>query len=141
MKRGQKVSGGLVVTCRDGTELLGPTEEVLQHTTRLIQCFVICSGGLPVAFRWDHGDFIRRLKRFDHAFVSVIRFVREQGVRLHPRHKCIGSDKVVGLSGRQDDLQWIILGVHQHMDFGAQDSFASPNGLGLSGFFWAPALC
>jgi hypothetical protein len=139
--RSEKVSGSLVITCRNGTELLGPAEEILHQMACFIQHFVICSGVVAVLFRRDHGGFPRRLERFDHPLVRVISFVRKQGFRLHPGHQRIRSGEVVDLPRRQDDLQRITQGVHQNVDFGAQAAFAFPNGLIFSSFFLAPALC
>jgi len=141
VERGQEVPGGLIITCGDRTELLDPTEEVLDQMTSFIQFFVICSGALSVLFWWDHGGFSSRLKRLDHPLVGVVSFVREQRFRCHPGHQHIGPGQIVNLAGGQHDLKRIAQGVHQNVDFSAQTAFALPNRLIRPGFFWAPALC
>lgn len=108
---------------------------------RLIQRFIVCSRALSVLFRWDHGDFPRRRQWFDHAFVRVISFVREQRLGFHPGHQSIRSGEVMDLSGGQKDRQGITQRIHQSVDFGTQATLAAPNRLIFRGFFLAPALC
>ena len=141
MNRGQEVPRGLVITCRDGPELLNPAEEVLDQMTSLIQRFVIRSGVLSVLFWRDDGCFPGRLQRLDHPLVRVVSFVREQCFRFHPGYQGIRPGEVVDLPGGQDDCQGITQRVHQNVDFGAQATFAFANRLVFPGFFLAPALC
>jgi hypothetical protein len=141
VERGQEVPRGLVITCRDATELLDPAEEVLDQMASFIQFFVICSGSVSVLFGWDHGSFPGCLKQFDHPLVGVVSFVREQRFRFHSGPQRVRPGQIVDLAGGQDDLQRITQGVHQNVDFGAQTAFAFPDRLVFPDFFWAPALC
>jgi hypothetical protein len=141
MERGQEVPCGLIVTRRDGAELLCPTEEVLDQMTSHIPRFVVRSGALSVLFWRDHGGFSGRLQRLDDPLVRVVSFVRKQRFRFHPGHQCVRPSEVVDLPGGQHDLQRITQRIHQNVDFGARATFASPDRLVFSGFFLAPALC
>ena len=141
MERGQEVPRGLIITCRDASELFGPAEKVLDQMTSFVQLFVIRSGTLSVLFWWDHGGFSGRFKRLDYPLVGVVGFVREQRFRFHPGHQRVRSGQIVDLAGGQHDLQRITQGVHQNVNFSAQTTFAFPDRLAFSDFFWAPALC
>jgi hypothetical protein len=141
VERGQEIPCGLIVTRRDGAELLDPTEEVLDQMTSHIQRFVVRSGALSVLFWRNHGGFPDRLQRLDHPLVRVVSFVREQHFRFHPGHQRIRPGEVVDLPGGQDDFQRITQRVRQNVDFGAQATFAFPDRQVFPGFFLAPALC
>src|SRR5450755_754238 len=53
MDRGEEISSGFVVTCRDSAEFLEVAEEVLNEVTRLESRFVIGALVFAIAPGWD----------------------------------------------------------------------------------------
>jgi hypothetical protein len=141
MDRGEEISSGFVVTCRDSAEFLEIAEEVLNEMTRLESRFVIGTLVSAIASGWDHGSFSRCTKRVDYALIGVECFVCQQSVSLHLRQQRIGAFQIMGFARGQKEGEWIAQGVNQRVDFGAQPAVAGPDRLVPAVFFWAPALC
>jgi len=141
MDRGEEISSGFVVTCRDSAEFLEVAEEVLNEVTRLESRFVIGALVFAIAPGWDHGGFSRGAKQVDHTLIGIECFVCQQSVSLHPRQQCVGAFQIMGFARGQKEGEWIAQGVNQRVDFGAQPAVAGPDRLVLAVFFWAPALC
>jgi hypothetical protein len=141
MDRGEEISSGFVVTCRDSAEFLEVAEEVLNEVTRLESRFVIGALVFAIAPGWDHGGFSRSAKQVDHTLIGIECFVCQQSVSLHPRQQCVGAFQIMGFARGQKEGERIAQGVNQRVDFGAQPAVAGPDRLVLAVFFWAPALC
>jgi hypothetical protein len=141
MDCGEEISGGFVVARGDSSKLLELAEEVLNEMTRLESRFVIGALGFAIVPGWNHGGFASRAKRLDHTLIGVECFVCQQSVGLHVRQQRIGAFQIMCLARGQKEGEWIAQGVDQGVNFGAQPAVAGPDRLGLTVFFWAPALC
>src|SRR5450755_3697516 len=98
MDRGEEISSGFVVTCRDSAEFLEVAEEVLNEVTRLESRFVIGALVFAIAPGWDHGGFSCGAKQVDHTLIGIECFVCQQSVSLHPRQQCVGAFQIMGFA-------------------------------------------
>ena len=73
--------------------------------------------------------------------IGVESFVGNQGVGGHARQEGVGAVQIVGLPGRQEEVQRVAQSIDQSMDFGAQSSPRAPDCLVRAVFLSAPALC
>lgn len=94
-----------------------------------------------VTFGRDNGAFPSRLKRFNHAFVGIVRLVSQQRVGLHLGQQDIETFQIVVLASCQPERQRVAQCIAQRVDFGTQTAFAAPDGFVAAVFFRAPALC
>ena len=91
--------------------------------------------------RWDHRGYARRLQRFDHPFIGIIRLIRQQRLRFQARQQRVCPSQIMDLARGQDDLQRIAQSVGQNVELATQTAFASADRLIFTNFFLAPALC
>ena len=75
MNGGEKVSGRLVITSGNGTELLKFADEILDEMACFVQLFVEIARRPAIALGRDHRGLARRQEGFDHALIGVERFV------------------------------------------------------------------
>ena len=141
MDCGEEISGGLVVACGNGPELLELAVEILDEVSRLVKLCVMGALDFAVAFGWDHRRFSGCVQRLYDAFVGVECFVCQQSGGFHLRQQRIGAFQIMGLAWREQERERIAKGVDQGMNFGTQTAFAAPNRLIFAVFFLAPALC
>jgi hypothetical protein len=82
-------------------------------------------------------------QQLQHAFLCVIRLVRQQRLRAGEQRgqQRIGSVQVARLSGRQGKASRVAPRIACRMDFGGQSTFAPPDALGALGPPFAPAAC
>src|ERR1039458_3893573 len=98
MDRGEKISGGFVITCGDGSELLELAEEILDQMARLVYLLVEGSVDFAVVLCRDQRGFAGRKKRFDDPLVGIEGFVRQQNVGLHLRQQRVGAVQIMSLA-------------------------------------------
>lgn len=135
---GKEVSGGLVVSSCDSSELLEPAVEILDEVARLVNLLVVGSLANAVSFGRNDRGFTRGAERLDDALIGIEGLVGQQSVGLHIRQQRIGALQIMGLAGGKQEGERIAEGVDQGVNFGAQPAFAASDRLV---FFWEPALC
>ena len=140
MQACEEVSSGLLIACRNGSELLAEVEEPLDEIAFGIKREVARSWCFPVGFRRNDGSYAANLKAFDEP-VGVIAFVGDESLGGDLRHEGLCLCDVVGLALGQAESQGIAQGIHDHMDLGGQTAARPAYGLVLTPFFRAPALC
>jgi hypothetical protein len=141
MKGCEEVAVGLVVSCCDGAELLEPSEEVFDQMAPFV--------GLPIeglrvhtmASGRDHGCDAACGQRVEHPVVGVEGAVGDQRSRGKARQEHIGRDDVGCLAWGECEAGRAAEPVDHGQDFGRQPSERAADGLPVTGFFGAPALC
>ena len=141
MDSGEKVSGSLIITGRDSSELLQLADEILDQMARLVHLSIKIARHLAAALGWDYWVFPRRHEGFDHAFIGIEGFVGQQGIGFHLRQEHVGTFKIMRLTTSQEEGKRIAKCIDHEMDLCAQPAFAAPDRLLFTVFFWAPALC
>ncbi len=141
MNGGEKVPCGLVVSGRDGAELLELGEEVLNEVARLVEVSVEVARQPAVRLWWDHRCLSGSGKRGDDPRVGVEGFVGDQRLGLHRWQQVVGTHEIVRLPAGQEEACGIAERVDQRVDLAAQSAAGSSDRLILARFFWAPALC
>ena len=120
---GQEVSGGFIVACGDGPELLEFSEEVLDQVTRLVHVFVIGARIFSVGF-WRNDDlFSGPFERLYDSLVGVEGFIGKNGLGCDVRQKSVRTLKVAGLSGRQNEVERIAKRIDNSVYFCRQPAF------------------
>ena len=137
----EKVARGFVVASCEGAILLELGEEIFNQMPRLIEVLVVAAGSLAVSLGRDDQLLSRRSDWIDHPVVGVEGFVGDQHVGLHRWDQVIGADEVMRLAAGQMEADRVAEGIDQGVDLGAQPAARTPDGLVLTGFFFAPALC
>jgi hypothetical protein len=135
MDASEEVSGGLVITGRNGSVLLELTIEVLHEVARLVQFLVVEALNLSITLGWNDELFSCGEQRLDNAFIGIESLVCQQGVSLHLGQKLVGTLQIMGLPRSQEESQRISEGVDHGMDFGAQSAFAASDRLIFAVFF------
>lgn len=80
MNRAEEVAGGLVVASRNGAVLLEFGEEVLDEVACLVQMLVMAARLLARGARWNHHRFACLHQGLDHASLSIVGLVGNDGV-------------------------------------------------------------
>ena len=141
MNCGEEISGGFVIARGNGAILLELAEEVLDEVARFVSFLVELALDLAVALGRDHDRLSPCKQRFDHPFVGIEGFVRQQGIGRQVWQQRVGTFQIVGLAGRQFEIQRIAKGIDKRMNLCAQPAFAAPDRFVFAVFFCAPALC
>ncbi len=141
MDGGEEVSGGFVVTCGDGAELLEFCEEVLDQVSCFVEVAVVSPCDFPVCFRRDDDGLVFASQHGDDPLIGVERLVGDEQIGLHAGQKLVGANQVMGLAAAQGERRRIAQSINKGVNFGAQSAAGSPDGLVFTGFFFAPALC
>ena len=141
MNRAEEVAGGLVVASRNGAVLLEFGEEVLDEVAGLVQVLVMAALLLARAARWNHHRFASLHQRLDHASLSIVGLVGNDGVGWRAWQQRICTFEIVSLSWRQVQSRGITQRIDRGMDFRAQSAPAAPDGLSFRRPPFAPALC
>ena len=140
MQAGEKIPGGLLVSCGDSSELLDVVEEALDEIALGVKREV--AGALDLAVRFGRDDHFDRA-RFEagNEAVGVIAFVTEKGSGLDLGGQRFGLGNIVGLAAREAQREGIAESVDNHVDFGREAAARTPDGLVETPFLRAPALC
>ena len=140
MNAGQETLRGLVVASGNGPELLELGKEVLDEVARLVEVFVEGARRLAGCARWDHrrAGFSERL---EHALVRIERFVGNERLGFKLWEQGIGSGQIMLLTAGEMKAGRIAERIDGGVNFGAQPSARAPDGLILTPFLRAPALC
>ena len=141
MDGGEKISGGFVVACGDGSKLLEFAKEIFDQAASFLEIFVVRARLFAVGLCWDDRFYFGVAQGLDHPFVGVISLVGEQRVGLKPRQKRVSALEIMRLSGREMKAGRIAQRVDRGVDFRAQSAFAATDRLVFAVFFCAPALC
>jgi hypothetical protein len=141
MDASEKVSGGLIITGRDSSELFELTYKILDQMARLVHLSVKIPRYLATPPGRNYGRLARRHEWFDHALVGIEGFIGQHGIGFHLRQQRVGAFKIMRLTTSQKERERIAQCVDHEMDFCAQPTFAAPDRLVFTLFFWAPALC
>ena len=75
MDGAEEVTGGFVVACGDGSELLEFAEEVFDEVARLVDMAIIIAAAHPIFTGWDDGGLSGVGQGSDDARVGIIGFV------------------------------------------------------------------
>src|SRR3954466_1431861 len=138
---GQEASCGLVVAGGNGPELLELGEEVLDQVPGLVEVFVKGARYRAGFARWDHRCFTGFSKRLEHPLVGIERFVGNERLGLKVGQQGIGSSQIVLLTAGEMKADRIAERIDGGVDFGAQPAARASDGLILTPFLRAPALC
>ena len=141
MNGGQEVAGGLVITRRQGAKLLQLTEEIFNPMAGFVPFPVLGALLFAVRLGWNHGGFPGLCQGLEHSFVRVVAFISNDDRRYERWQQEVGSVQIAGLAGCQHKAGWVTERLDGRMNFGAQPAFTTSDGLLLSLFFFAPALC
>ncbi len=111
--------------------------------TCLIQFLVVSVSArfFPVSLGRNDDLFPGRSQEFNPPFVSIITFIRPNSPAVERGQKLIGAVQIAGLPGRQNKPRGIPQCIGCGRDLGAQSALAAANGLVVTVFFGAPALC
>src|SRR3954452_15277907 len=138
---GQETSRGLVVASGNGPELLELGEEILDQMPGLVEVFVEGARCLAALARWDHRRLAGFSQRLEHALVRIERFVGNERLGFKLWEQGIGSGQIMLLTAGEMKAGRIAERIDGGVNFGAQPSARAPDGLILTAFLRAPALC
>src|SRR3954447_2260326 len=138
---GQEASCGLVIAGGDGPELLELGEEVLDQMPGLVEVFVKGARCLAAFARWDDRCLAGVSQRLEHALVGIERFIGDECLGLKRGQQGIGSSQIVLLTAGEMKAGRIAERIDGGVNFGAQPSARASDGLILTPFLRAPALC
>ena len=136
----KKIAFGLVIACGDRPELLDTAKEILNQVTLFVKLLVVIANRQAASLGRDEGGLFGGSQEFQHPFVRVISLIRNKSGRLHVRQKAIRTNQVMRLASGQMEANRIAERIDQSVDFGAQSTTGSTNGLVFTNFFLAPAL-
>ena len=74
-------------------------------------------------------------------FVGVECLVGDQQIGLHLGQQVIGANQIMGLAAAQHERDRVAQSIDERVNFGAQSTAGSPDGMIVTGFFLAPTLC
>src|SRR5215204_3934977 len=138
---GKEAAGGLVVAGGDGPELLELGKEVLDQVPGLVEVFVKGARYLAGFARWDDRHLAGFSQRREHPRVGIERLVGNERLGLKLRQQGIRSSQVVLLTAGEMKAGRIAERIDGGVDFGAQPAARASDGLILTPFLRAPALC
>lgn len=140
MDAGEEVSGELVISCRDASELLEFAKEALNEIALLVERLVVGSRPDSIAFGRNDDLCLAGLQLLDQA-IRIEGPVADQRAGLNVFEKFLAGFEIVDLPGRECEPDRIADRIHQRAEFAGQASPAAPDGLILAPFFRAPAAC
>src|SRR5215204_141814 len=138
---GQEASCGFVVAGGNGPELLELGKEVLDQMPGLVEVFVKGARCLPGLARGDDGCLAGFSQRFAHPRVGIERLVGDERLGLKLREQGIRPLQIMSLARREQKAGRIAERIDGGVDFGAQPAARASDGLILTPFLRAPALC
>jgi len=131
----QEVACRLVVTRRQGAELLQLTEEVFNPVAGFVAFPVVGPWLFAVGLGRNHRRFPGLRQRLEYPLVGIVAFIGNHDLGLDHRQQHIGSVQIAGLSGRQQKAGRVTASIDRSMDLRAQSAFAAPDRLVLTLFF------
>ena len=139
LNAGEEDFGELVVTRRDGPEMLEQVEEALDEIAFAVEDEVARAGDFSVGLGWDDGDDRSIVEGSDEG-VGVEGLVGDQRSGIDGLDQRFGASEIVILARAEHHLDRIAEGVDEGVNLGGQSAAGSADGL-RAVFFWAPALC
>ena len=139
MNSGEEISGEFIVARGAGAKVLELVEEALDEVAFAVEREVAVPRDLAIGFWGDHRTDLPPLESLDQQ-IGVVSLVPDQspGIDVFDQRLC--ASQIVGLPGREPQLDGVAEGVDQRADFGRQSAPGSADRL-LAVFFRAPALC
>ena len=140
MKASKEVSGGLLISGCDGSELFDGIEESLDQVSFGIEREIALAFDLAVYLRRDDRNDAADFKPFNQA-IGIIAFVADEGLRRHLGEKCFSLGDLMDLAFGEADCQWVSQSIDNDVDLGRRTPTRASYGVVLPPFFRAPALC
>jgi len=136
---GEKVSGELVVTRGDGSEVLERIEEALYEVAFTVEREVTRPLHFTILLgRDDGGDF--PLGECIHEPIGVVGLVTDQGLWVGVLDQWFCASKIMRLARREHQFDRVAESIDECMNFSGQSATRSADRL-RAVFFRAPALC
>jgi hypothetical protein len=136
---GEEISGEFVVASGDGAKVLEFIEEAFDQITFAIECEVAVPRDLAIGLWRNHRGDLAPVESIDQQ-IGVVRLVTDQGLRIDAVDQRLRASPIVGLPGREHQLDGVAKGIDERVDFGRQSATGSTDRL-FAVFFRAPALC
>ena len=118
MDAGERVSGGLIITGRDSSELLELADEILNQMARLVHLSIKIARHLARTLGRDHWDFACCQEAVDHSLIDIERFIGQHGISFHLRQQRVGALEIMRLTAvrknasglpRASTIRWIFV--------------------------------
>ena len=139
MNSGEENLGELIVTRRDGPEMLELVEETLNEIAVAVEGEVAGARGFSIGFGWDDWDDRSIVEGGDES-VGVERLVGDQSAGIDGFDERFSASQIVILARAEHHLNRIAEGIDERVNLGGQSAAGSADGL-RTVFFCAPALC
>jgi len=139
LNSGEEISGEFIVARGDGAKVLELVEEALDEVAFAVEREVAVPRDLAIGFWRDHRTDLPPLESLDQQ-IGVVSLVPDQSPGIDVFDQRLRASQIVGLPGREPQLDGVAEGVDQRVDFGRQSAPGSADRL-LAVFFSAPALC
>ena len=114
-------------------------EEALDEVAFAIECEIACPLDLAIGLGRDDGSDPPAGEDGDEG-IGIVALVANQGFGLGVFDERLGADEIVGLPGREHQLDRIAQGIDEGVDFRGQSAARSADRL-RAVFFRAPAEC
>jgi hypothetical protein len=114
-------------------------EEALDEVAFAIEREIASPLGLSVGLWWDDRSDSSLGQGVDKR-IGVVGLVADQGIWMGGFDQRLGTSQIVGLTGREHQVDRIAEGIDERVDFGGQSAAGSADRLPAV-FFRAPALC
>lgn len=137
---GEEISGGLLVACRDGSEMLEDVEKSFDQVALAIEGEITRARDLAIRFRRDDGGDGAQFEGLDQG-VRIIPLVGEESFGFDLLDQGVGFLDIVNLAAGQTDRQRVAQRIDNGMDFCREAASRPTYGLVETPFLRAPALC
>src|SRR6185312_10609707 len=129
----------LLVACGDAPELLESAEEALDEVAVFIEVTIIGTLSQTMTARRNHRLCASSFNGVDER-IGIVALVSDDALRLNPLDEGRRFGHVGHLPGGQTQAQGIAQGFDRRMNFSAQPTPATSDGL-IACFFGAPVAC
>ena len=114
-------------------------EEAFDEIAFAVEREVAVTRGLAIGLWGNHRGDLPPVESVDQQ-IGVVSFVTDQSPRIDTVDQWLRASQIVGLPGREHQLDGVAKGIDQRVDFGGQSAAGSADRL-FAVFFRAPALC
>ena len=140
MDSGVEISGEFVVARGDGAKVLEFIEEAFDEITFAVEREVAVSQGLAIGLWGNHRGDLAPVESVDQQ-IGVVSLIADQSLRIDAVDQRLRASHIVGLPGREHQLDGVAKGIDERVDFGRQSAARAADGLVEPPFLRAPALC